>query len=283
MPSPSYIQVLLQSISGEELEVAMAADATVYDLKQEISELKSIPIPFQVLVAGARPLTDAEELAACDLCGNGALTVMVILSADAVAAALDRLPNPQSGEQTKRDILRNLGMLGPRHSDDVVPVVTKLLDGDLRVAAFTCITQIAGRGNRSAIEAVASQLLNESSRPHVMWALGEISEIGDPNVIQCLTSLLDNEDVEVCVSALEALGKFAGKSHRLAIIAVTHCLADEDAEVRWKAVEVLQQVIAKGDECGIYHTRLLLDHHQSRHVRWAAEEALGRFVDRCVS
>lgn len=260
----------------------MAADATVYDLKGKISELWSMPIPFQVLVADTCHLNDTEVLAACGLSGNGALTVMAFLSTDAIAAATSALSKAENAKDIKLETLQNLGMLGPKYADDVITAVSTLFDHndtELRVAAWTCITQIAGRGNGRAIEVVTEQLHIERLRDVAMWAFGQIAEIGDPHAIECLIFLLHDEDDDVCMVALEALGKFAGKGHHKAIIAVSQCLTDEDHEVRWKAVKVLQQIIAKGDQCGIYHARAL-QQHRSRHVRWAATEALGQFNDR---
>lgn len=262
----------------------MAVDATVYDLKGEISKLWLMPVPFQVLVGETHPLTDAEELAACGLSDNGTLSVTAILSTDSIAATTSALSKPGSTKEIKLEALQNLGMLGPKHADDVITAVSALFDHadcEIQSAAWTCITQVAGRGNRRAIEAVTGELRNASLRQVAMWALGQIAEIGDPYAIKCLIPLLDDEHVAVCFAALEAVASYAGKGHRQAIIAVTQCLTDEDREIRWKAVKVLQQVIAKGDQCGIYHARALLN-HKNRHVRAAAQEALGQFNDRCA-
>jgi len=282
MTSSSHIKVLLQSISGEELEIPMAADATMHDLKGQISELWSMPIPFQVLVADTRPVNDSEGLAACGLSDNGALTVMAFLSTDSIAAATSALSRPEIAKEIKLETVQNLGMLGPKYADDVITAVSTLFDhqdAELRLAAWTCITQIAGRGNSRAIEVVTEQLHNASLRQVAMWAFGQIAEIGDPHAIECLISLLHDEDVDVCMLALETLGKFAGKGHRQAIIAVSQCLTDEGWRVRCRAVEALQQVL-----CGISHgisCAKALQNHPNKHVRWAATEALGQFTDRC--
>jgi len=88
-------------------------------------------------------------------------------------------------------------------------------------------------------------------------------------------------NVEVCLAALEVLGHVAGKGNLDAIAAVASCLEDESDDVQWKAVEQLGLVIAAGDNFSIQHAKKRLS-HEDRRVRWAAQEALGQFSERSV-
>jgi HEAT repeat protein len=92
-------------------------------------------------------------------------------------------------------------------------------------------------------------------------------------------SFLQENNVEVCLAALDVLGHVAGKGNQLAIAAVAKCLEDDSADVQWKAVEQLGLVIAAGDHSGILHAKKRLD-HDDRRVRWAAQEALGQFNEK---
>merc|ERR1712083_163206 len=60
-------------------------------------------------------------------------------------------------------------------------------------------------------------------------------------------SFLQENNVEVCLAALDILGHVAGKGNQMAIVAVSSCLEDESDDVQWKAVEQLGLVIAAGD------------------------------------
>merc|ERR1719498_2144609 len=93
-----------------------------------------------------------------------------------------------------------------------------------------------------------------------------------------LTFLQEN-NVEVCLAALDILGHVAGKGNQIAIAAVASCLEDESDDVQWKAVEQLGLVIAAGDNFSIQHAKKRLM-HEDRRVRWAAQEALRQFNER---
>jgi len=90
---------------------------------------------------------------------------------------------------------------------------------------------------------------------------------------------LQENNVAVCLAALDVLGHVAGKGNRLAIAAVASCLEDESDDVQWKAVEQLGFVIAAGDHSSILHAKKRLT-HKDRRVRWAAQEALGQFIEK---
>jgi len=93
-----------------------------------------------------------------------------------------------------------------------------------------------------------------------------------------LGRFLEHNDLDVCLFALDAYAHFAGKGHIGAIKVVSECLCHEEDAMRWRAVEVLQQIIVKGDQHGIYYAKAL-QNHAVRAVRWAATEALGQFND----
>lgn len=94
-----------------------------------------------------------------------------------------------------------------------------------------------------------------------------------------ILSFLQENNVGVCLAALDVLGHVAGKGNRLAIAAVASCLEDESDDVQWKAVEQLGLVIAAGDHSSILHAKKRLT-HEHRRVRWAAQEALGQFIEK---
>jgi len=94
-----------------------------------------------------------------------------------------------------------------------------------------------------------------------------------------ILSFLQENNVAVCLAALDVLGHVAGKGNRLAIASVASCLEDESDDVQWKAVEQLGFVIAAGDHSSILHAKKRLT-HEHRRVRWAAQEALGQFIDK---
>lgn len=280
MAANSPIRILLQSLSGADGEIAIASDATVLDLKDEVSRLWSMPVAFQMLTAEARHLTDnTESLSMCGLIDNS-LSVMAILSMESIQTATACLEAGHTVE-VQLEALQNLTQLGPKYLDDVITAVGKLLNAESREvksAAWTSITKIAERGNETAIEVVTAQLEYESTRQAAVVALKQIAEIGNPCALDGLGRLLEHEDLDVCLFALDAFAHFAGKGHTAAIKVVSQCLCHEEDDMRWRAVEVLQQIIMKGDKRGIYYARALTK-HSVRRVRWAATEALGQFND----
>jgi len=98
------------------------------------------------------------------------------------------------------------------------------------------------------------------------------------HVTLCLSFLTEN-NVEICLAVLDVLGHVAGKGNQVAIAAVASCLEDDSDDVQWKAVEQLALVIAAGDHYSIMHAEKRLI-HEDRRVRWAAQEALGQFIEK---
>lgn len=276
----SPIRIMLQSLSGAEVEIAMASDATVQDLKVEVSNLWSMPVAFQMLTAEARHLTDNSEcLSMCGLIDNS-LSVVAVLSMESIQTAIACLEAVHSVE-VQLEALQNLAQLGPKYLDDVITAVGKLLNAEsseVKLAAWTSITKIAERGNETAIEVVTAQLEYESTRQVAVAALGQIADIGNPCALYGLGRFLEHEDLDVCLFALDAYAQFARKGHLGAIKVVSECLCHEEDAMCWRAVEVLQQIIVKGDKRGIYYAKALRN-HSVRAVRWAATEALGQFND----
>lgn len=270
----------MQSLSGAEVEIAIASDATVQDLKIEVSKLWPMPVAFQMLTADGCRLTDnSKPLSMCGLINNS-LSVTAVLSMQSIQTAIACLEAGCSVE-VQLEALQNLTQLGPKYLDDVITAVGKLLNAEssqVKLAAWTSITKIAERGNETAIEVVTAQLEYESTRQAAVVALGQIAEIGNPCALSGLGRFLEHEDLDVCLFALDALAQFAGKGHTGAIKVVSECLCHEEDAMRWRAVEVLQQIIVKGDERGIYYAKAL-QNHSVRAVRWAATEALGQFND----
>jgi len=280
MVQNSSIRILLQSLSGAEVEIAIASDATVQDLKVEVSNLWSMPVAFQMLTSEACLLTDNSEcLSMCGLIDNS-LSVVAVLSMQSIQAAIACLEGVHTVE-VQLEALQNLTQLGPKYLDDVITAVGKLLNAEsseVKLAAWTSITKIAERGNETAIDVVTAQIEYESTRQAAVEALGQIAEIGNPCALYGLGRFLENEDLDVCMFALDAYAQFAGKGHIGAIEVVSECLCHEEDAMRWRAVEVLQQIIVKGDQHGIYYAKAL-QNHSVRAVRWAATEALGQFND----
>lgn len=279
MPN-SPIRILLQSLSGDDLEIDIAPDATVRDLKDEVSKLWSMPVAFQMLTAEACHLAD--NSASLSMCGliNNSLSVTAILSMESIQNAIACLEAGHTVE-VQVEALQNLTQLGPKYLDGVITAVGKLLNAEsseVKLAAWTCITKVAERGNETAIEVVTAQLEYESTRQVAVVALGQIAEIGNLCALDSLGRFLEHEDLDVCLFALDAFAQFAGKGHMAAIKVVSECLCHEEDAMRWRAVEVLQQIIVKGDKRGIYYARAL-ENHSVRAVRWAATEALGQFTD----
>jgi HEAT repeat protein len=286
MESASQVSVFVRSLSGHEVEIVIASDVKVNDLKVEVSKVwPTMPAAFQTLVTDDSTLEDHTGLSTLDLSGdNSSLSVTTFLSTESIARAISSL-NSTTTKEAQLESLASLAMLGSKYHDEIISPVGKLLDvvdAEVSLAALNCITKIAQKGNMAAIDLVTMQLGHESSREAAASALEEIADTGDSYAMAGLARFRDNEDVyedtDLCLFALEILGKFAGKGHHGAILAVSKCLCHDDDTIRWKAVELLQHLVATGDQRGISYAKALL-RHPNRGVRWAAEEALGQLGD----
>jgi HEAT repeat protein len=277
MASVNDIHVILERLSGEAAECTIAADASVADLKTKVRELWDWPITFQILLADAQPLTGSTELIQFKSDDDDALLVTSILSVEAIDDAISTFCNDRIDVSERMEALTNLAMLGPSdlrtctcsvRMDEVTRTACRLLNEVIssasksahRAVALAAVTRLADRGNAQAIEAVVACLGNEDLRMTAISSLSKIAATGDAHAIWCLSSMLNHDDADVCIAALQELGKFVGKGYPGASMRVCQLLTDADDEVRWQAVETLHRLITSNDTFALAHVSALHTH-----------------------
>ncbi|MBW7898768.1 PBS lyase HEAT-like repeat protein [Candidatus Brocadiaceae bacterium B188] len=93
-----------------------------------------------------------------------------------------------------------------------------------------------------AIEIISKALANDPSEDVRLSAIDALVDIGDKNIIDPLSSALNDRDPWVRESAVEALGEIGGEA---AIEYIKNALNDEDGSVRELAQEILEELNTK--------------------------------------
>jgi len=270
----SFVHVVVSSIGGDCLEWDLPMTLQVKDLKTKIVERWPIPAACQKLVAGEHIMSDQDKLSAYCETDQNILSVLVLVSSDALTAGLDAEKASWMEADKALEIIAQLGARG-------VPSVTPLLQNDLwsiRQSAVNTLGEIGTKGDQAVIDAVSTYIEDEDwgVRLAVLKALGKLSKKNDGQACASVIPLLSDPQWVVRCQALAVLASISRVGDDdvvLAVLALLEQRQDTDSDVKRAAIEALGKLAKKGDMRAITTLRGHLD-DQRWHVRKAAVLAL---------
>lgn len=159
--------------------------------------------------------------------------------------------------ENKMEALTALAMLGPRANDDMIAAAAVHLSSPhlsvRRLIGLTLAAMVTGSDNRrcTAVNAIKPYLDNvdDDVRCASIEALGQVADRGDRDTVAAVAANLDNPSYEVKCSALKTLGGLAPLGDKETILKITPYLeCIEYSNLRYSAVAALETIAGKGDE-----------------------------------
>mmetsp|Transcript_97673 Transcript_97673/g.276322 ORF Transcript_97673/g.276322 Transcript_97673/m.276322 type:complete len:289 (-) Transcript_97673:153-1019(-) len=243
------LHVVVQSLSGRQIQIGLEQCCCVAKLKHMISEVWNIPTLLQSLVSGTVILDDDADLTNYCAPGDAQLFLTMLVSAEMAL-------RPSACKPEKLCALQGLDCFWEAEGrgapvSTIMPLLTDRID-EVRIAAVGALARWAPRGDASLLAGVSARLWDGKFgvRLAAVRALGRLAERGDPRAVADLTTRLKDSKAGVRVAAIQALAQLANWDDARPTSALITCLNDGKASVRLAAERALEQ-LAGADRAGV--------------------------------
>jgi len=251
----SLVRVVVQTFSGEALELDLKPKETVLGLQHKISQHCKVPPICMTLTSGADVLQDTGmQLVDLIVDDTSPLVLTLVISNESLhRKALSG--SPKDREMAVDDLLQ---VANRDYQSSVEVLSTCSCDHILRVrsAATDALGKIARRGDARAIAALCARL-TDSHKEVRLAALESLAPLLDWQEDGAAVDVLNvcfaqhHPGSDMRAAAADVIGETAPQGHQQAICILIDCLKDGASRVRRSAVSALAKTTLCGDASAV--------------------------------